>query len=344
MKAVPLYSHGNVDVLKYVENFPTPVPKSTETLIRVKYCGINHLDIWTRKGIPGISINLPHICGSDIVGILEKDYSNYSAFPRGSRALIYPGISCNYCDFCKNGNETLCKDFSIIGGLSNYNGGYAEFVAVPKTNIIPIPHEISDEQAAILSISYLTAWNIIKKLQLKKDDTVLVYGASGGLGMAMIQIAKALGIKTISTISDDSKLNFAYSLGSDYVINRNKKEIVLEIENITHGLGVDAVVDNAGQKTITTSINSVRRGGKIAMCGTTTGNVASFQIRSLYSKQIHIYGILIGSKLQLLELIEFINVRKILSRIDSIVSLSEVQDAHNRLERGEQLGKILIKI
>jgi NADPH:quinone reductase-like Zn-dependent oxidoreductase len=344
MKAVPLYSHGNVDVLKYVENFPTPVPKSTETLIRVKYCGINHLDIWTRKGIPGISINLPHICGSDIVGILEKDYCNYSAFPRGSRVLIYPGISCNHCDFCKNGNETLCKDFSIIGGLSNYNGGYAEFVAVPKTNIIPIPHEISDEQAAILSISYLTAWNIIKKLQLKKDDTVLVYGASGGLGMAMIQIAKAFGIKTISTISDDSKLNFAYSLGSDYVINRNKKEIVLEIENITHGLGVDAVVDNAGQKTIATSINSVRIGGKIAMCGTTTGNVASFQIRSLYSKQIHIYGILIGSKLQLLELIEFINVRKILSRIDSIVSLSEVQDAHNRLERGEQLGKILIKI
>lgn len=341
MKAVPIYSHGNVDVLKYVENFPIPVPKSTETLIRVQYCGINHLDIWTRKGISGISINLPHICGSDIVGILEKDYST---FPRGSRVLIYPGISCNHCDFCKNGNETLCKDFSIIGGLSNYNGGYAEFVAVPKTNIIPIPREISDEQAAVLSISYLTAWNIIKKLQLKKDDTILVYGASGGLGMAMIQIAKALGIKTISTISDDSKLNFAYSLGSDYVINRNKKEIVLEVENITHGLGVDAVVDNAGQKTITTSINSVRRGGKIVMCGTTTGNVASFQIRSLYSKQIQIYGVLIGSKLQLLELIEFIDEKKILSKIDSIFSLSEVQDAHNRLERGEQLGKILIKI
>jgi NADPH:quinone reductase-like Zn-dependent oxidoreductase len=231
-----------------------------------------------------------------------------------------------------------------MGGLGNYNGGYAEYVIVPKANIIPIPHGISDEQAATLSISYLTAWNIIKKLQIKKDDTVLVYGASGGLGMAVIQIAKALGAKIISTISDNSKLNFAYSLGSDYVINRKEKEISLEIEKLTHGSGVDAVVDNAGEKTITTSINSVRRGGKIAMCGTTAGNVANFKIRAFYSKQIQLYGILIGSKLELLELIEFVNERRILSRIDSIFPLTEVKAAHDSLERGEQLGKILIKI
>ncbi|HEY7228507.1 MAG TPA: zinc-binding dehydrogenase [Nitrososphaeraceae archaeon] len=341
MKAVPIYNHGNSDVLRYVDNFPTPIPNSSEILIRVKFCALNHLDIWTRMGIPGNSITFPHICGSDIVGTLQEDYST---FTKGSRVLIYPGISCNNCDNCKNRNETLCNDFSIIGGLSNYNGGYAEYVSVPKTNIIAIPHEVSDEQAATLSISYLTAWNIIKKLQLKKDDTVLVYGASGGLGMAMIQIAKAFGLKIISTISDDSKLDFVYSLGSDYVINRDKKEISLEIEKITHGSGVDAVVDNAGQKTLMTSINSVRKNGKIAMCGTTTGNVANFKIRSFYSKQIQLYGILIGSKLELLELIEFINEKRILPRIDSVFSLNEVKDAHDRLESGKQLGKILIKI
>ena len=341
MQAVPIYSHGNSDVLKYVDNFPTPVPSSSEILIRVKYCGLNHLDIWTRMGVPGISIMFPHICGSDIVGTLQEDYST---FPEGSRVLIYPGISCNNCDNCKNQNEVLCNNFSIIGGLSNYNGGYAEYLSVAKTNVIAIPDEVSDEQAATLSISYLTAWNIIKKLQLKKDDTVLVYGASGGLGMAVIQIAKALGIKIISTISDDSKLEFVYSLGTDYVINRNKKEISLEIERITHGSGVDAVVDNAGQKTLTTSINSVRKNGKIALCGTTTGNVANFNIRSFYSKQIQLYGILIGSKLELSELIEFINEKRILPKIDSVLSLNEVKDAHDRLESGKQLGKILIKI
>jgi NADPH:quinone reductase-like Zn-dependent oxidoreductase len=340
MKAVPIYNHGNVDVLKYVDDFPTPVPNSSEILVSVKYCGLNHLDIWTRMGIPDTSIRLPHICGSDIVGTLQED----STLPRGTRVLIYPGIYCNSCDNCKNGNETLCNNFSIIGGLSNYNGGYAEYVIVPKENIVLIPHEISDEQAATLSISYLTAWNIIKKLRLKEDDTVLVYGASGGLGMAMTQIAKALGIKIISTISDDSKLKFAYSLGSDYVINRKKKEIALEIEKITHGSGVDAVVDNAGQKTITTSIKSVRSGGKIALCGTTTGNDANFKIRAFYSKQVQLFGILIGSKLELLELIEFVTKKKILSRIDSVFSLTEVKEAHVRLERAEQLGKILIKI
>lgn len=341
MKAVPIYGHGEVNVLKYEQDFPTPVPNLSEILIRVKYCGLNHLDIWTRMGIPGISIGFPHICGSDIVGSLEEECLG---IPRGSRVLSYPGISCNDCHNCKHGSETLCRDFSIIGGLSNYNGGYAEYVIVPKTNIIPIPDEISDEQAATLSISYLTAWNIIKRLQLKEDDTVLVYGASGGLGMAMIQISKALGIKIISTVSDDSKLNFAYTIGSDYVINRNKKEIALEIEKITQGAGVDAVVDNAGQKTLMTSISSVRRGGKIAICGTTSGSDANFQIRSFYSKQLQLYGILIGSKLELLELIHFVSEKKVSSKIDSVFSLSDVQQAHNKLERGEQLGKILLKI
>jgi NADPH:quinone reductase-like Zn-dependent oxidoreductase len=341
MKAVPIYSHGDPNVLQYVQDFSAPVPNSSEILINVKYCGLNHLDIWTRVGIPGITIGFPHICGSDIVGTLEEEYA---AVPKGSRVLVYPGISCNGCHTCRNGIETLCRDFSIIGGLSKYNGGYAEYVTVPKTNIISIPQEVSDEQAATLSISYLTAWNIIKKLQLKENDIVLIYGASGGLGMAMIQISNALGIRTISTISDDSKLNFAYDIGSDYVINRKKKEIALEIEKITRGTGVDAVVDNAGLKTLNTSINSVRRGGKIALCGTTSGSEANFQIRSFYSKQIQLFGILIGSKLELLELINFINEKKIMPKIDSIFPLTQVQEAHNKLEKGEQLGKILIKI
>lgn len=341
MKAVPIYSHGELNVLKYEQDFPTPVPNSSEILIKVKYCGLNHLDIWTRLGIPGITIGFPHICGSDIVGILEE---GCAAIPKGSRVLIYPGISCHDCHNCMNGVKTLCSDFSIIGGLNNYNGGYAEYVTVPKTNIIHLPHEISDEQAATLSISYLTAWNIVKKLHLKENDTVLIYGAAGGLGMAMIQISKALGITTISTISDDCKLKFAYDIGSDYVINRKNKEIALEIEKITRGKGVDAVVDNAGQKTLNTSISSVRRGGKIAMCGTTSGSEAKFQIRTFYSKQIQLFGILIGSKLELLELINFINERKIKSKIDSVFALTQVQQAHDKLEKGEQLGKILIKI
>jgi len=341
MKAVPIYSHGTPNVLKYVQDFPDPVANSTEILIKVKYCGLNHLDIWTRLGIPGITIDFPHICGSDIVGSLEEECA---AIPKGSRVLVYPGIGCNNCNACRNGMETLCKDFSIIGGLTKYNGGYAEYVIVPKTNIIPIPHQVSDEQAATLSISYLTAWNIVKKLQLKENDTVLIYGASGGLGMAMIQISKALGIRTISTISDDSKLNFAYDIGSDYVINRKKKEIAPGIEKITRGVGVDAVVDNAGLKTLNTSISSVRRGGKIAMCGTTSGTEANFQIRTFYSKQIQLFGILIGSKLELIELINFINEKKIVPKIDYIFPLAQVQEAHNKLEKGKQLGKILIKI
>ena len=341
MKAVPIYSHGDPNVLKYEQDFPSPVPNSSETLIKVKYCGLNHLDIWTRLGIPGMTISFPHICGSDIVGSVEEEVA---AIPKGSRVLVYPGISCNDCHYCRNGIETLCRDFSIIGGFSKFNGGYAEYVTVPKGNIILLPDEISNEQAATLSISYLTAWNIVKRLDLKERDTVLIYGASGGLGMAMIQISKALGIRTISTISDDTKSEFAYDIGSNHVINRKKKEITLEIAKITQDIGVDAVVDNAGQNTLNTSISSVRRGGKIAMCGTTSGSKANFQIRTFYSKQIQIFGILIGSKLELLQLINFLRDKNIIPKIDSVFPLAEVQQAHNKLEKGEQMGKVLIKI
>src|SRR5919202_356535 len=177
MKAVAFYEHGPVDVLHYYEDFPDPVADKDEVIIDIRYCGINHLDIWTRQGIgsAGKKIRLPHICGCDIVGTTTAI--------KGQRVMIYPGVSCGKCQYCtsgsnnrttgrrrknnNNGNgnnnhENLCSQFAIIGGFSDYNGGYAERVAVPEKNVIRLPSALKYEAAATLAVSYLTVWNMLQ--------------------------------------------------------------------------------------------------------------------------------------------------------------------------------------
>src|SRR5919204_4837734 len=219
MKAVAFFEHGSADVLQYHEDFPDPVASKNEVVIDIEYCGINHLDIWTRQGIAGKKIRLPHICGCDIVGTTVK----------GQRVMIYPGVSCGKCQYCrrelrtrknKNIRENLCSRFAIIGGMSNYNGGYAERIAVPQKNVIRLPRGLKDEVAATLSVSYLTAWNILQTNDISRRKMILVYGASSGLGMAAIQLAKALGATVITTVSGNSKYDFAKRLGAHYIIDR----------------------------------------------------------------------------------------------------------------------------
>src|SRR3712207_1683237 len=238
MKAVAFFEHGSVDVLQYQENFPDPVAGKNEVVIDIKYCGINHLDIWTRQGIgsaTGKKIRLPHICGCDIVGTTVNTRE---------RVMIYPGVFCGRCQYCTgsynntsttriggkrrknnsqddyNKRESLCSQFAIIGGFSDYNGGYAERVAVPKKNVIRLPDKLKDETAATLAVSYLTAWNMLQTNGVSRKKKILVYGASSGVGMATIQLANALGATVITTVSGSLKHEFAKKIGAPYIIDK----------------------------------------------------------------------------------------------------------------------------
>ena len=201
MRAVPFFEHGTSDVLQYREDFQNPVAGKGEVIVTVEYCGINHLDVWTRRGIAGKNIRLPHNCGCDIVGTVK-----------GQRVMVYPGASCGRCTHCKAGHENLCSQFAIIGGISNYNGGYAEKVAVPIRNVIKLPSTMKSETAATLSVSYLTAWNMLTANGTGRGKTVLVYGAASGVGMATIQLARELGAQVITTVSSKKKYDFAKNL------------------------------------------------------------------------------------------------------------------------------------
>ena len=360
MKAVAFFEHGSVDVLQYHEDFPDPVAGKNEVIIDIKYCGINHLDIWTRQGIvaeTGKKIRLPHICGCDIVGTTTAI--------NGRRVMIYPvfpAVSASTCISSSNrtttrrrsrrrnnnnGNdnkrENLCSQFAIIGGWSDYNGGYAERVAVPEKNVIRLPSALKDETAATLAVSYLTAWNMLQTNGASRNKKILVYGASSGVGMATIQLAKALGATVITTVSGNSKHGFAKKLGAHHIIDRTRQDIVEEVKKIVP-TGVDIVIDHVGAATWATSIAALRQGGIMAVCGTTSGNEATVPVRMFYTKQIIMVGSLLGTRAQLQELINFVIRKKIQPVIDSVFTLQDAKEAQKKMEAGLHAGKILLRL
>ncbi len=362
MKAVAFFEHGPIDVLQYREDFPDPVAVKDDVIIDIKYCGINHLDIWTRQGIgvaAGKKIRLPHICGCDIVGTTTAI--------KGQRVMIYPGVSCGKCQYCtsssnnrtttitrrrsrrknnNNGNnkrENLCSQFAIIGGFSDYYGGYAERVAVPEKNVIRLPSTLKDEVAATLAVSYLTAWNMLQANGASRGKKILVYGASSGVGMATIQLAKALGATVITTVSGNSKHDFAKKLGAHYIIDRTRQDIADEVKKIVPA-GVDIVIDHVGAATWATSIAALRQGGRMAVCGMTSGNEATVPVRMFYTKQITMVGSLLGTQAQLQELINFVMRKRIQPVIDSVFPLQDAKEAQKKMEAGMHAGKILLKL
>ncbi len=330
MKAVPFFEHGPVDVLQYCE-FPDPVAGKGQVIVDVEYCGVNHLDIWTRIGISGKKIKLPHICGCDIVGTVK-----------GQRVMVYPGFSCGKCKYCQSGHENLCSEFAIIGGMSDWNGGYAEKVAVPVRNVITIPKTLKSETAVTLAVSYLVAWNMLKANGADKGKTILVYGATSGVGMATIQLGKALGARVITTVSNGKKREFAEKLCPHHIIDRTSQNIADEVKKVIPA-GVDIVIDHVGAATWPTSIAALRQGGRLAVCGMTSGNDAMVPVRMFYTKQIVMTGAQLGTNAQLQELIRFIVRKKIKPVIDSIYSLKDAKQAQSKMEANLHLGKILLK-
>ena len=332
MRAVPFYSHGPAEVLEYQEDFANPVAERGQTIVDVEYCGVNHLDIWTRQGISGKKIRLPHVCGCDIVGRSKS---------RGW-VMVYPGISCGICNRCKAGRENLCKQFAILGGMSDHDGGYAEQVAVPSRNLISLPASLRPELAATLSVSYLTAWNMLTTNGAGRGKTVLAYGAASGIGMATIQLAKALGATVMTTVSSGDKRNFAENLGADFIIDRYAGSIVEEAARFSKG-GVDIVVDHVGAATWQASVSALKPGGRMAVCGMTSGNEATMPVRTFYTKQIVMTGALLGTRQQLKDVLNFVVMKKIRPAIDSVVPLRDASQAHRKMEQGRHMGKILIK-
>src|ERR1700688_1365012 len=286
MKAVRIHQFGGPEVLIY-EDVPDPQPRKDQVLVRVRACSLNHLDVWVRKGLPGVK--LPHILGSDVAGEVVEAGEYVSGFKPGQRVLLSPMHYCRHCAKCVAGVQNQCREFTVLG--NGVDGGNCELIAVPAANVIPIPDSFDFNQAASVPLVFVTAWHMLVGLAaVRPGQTVLVLGASSGVGIAAIQIAKLFHCRVITTAGDEAKLEKGRALGADFGINHYQQKISEEVRRITNKEGVDIVIEHVGAATWNESLRSLKSGGKLVTCGATTGPAVGFDLRHLFARNLTLHG------------------------------------------------------
>ena len=337
MNAVRFHHQGPPEVLQYEET-PDPVPGRGEVLVRVRAASLNRLDVWVRSMLPNIT--LPHILGSDGAGEVLAVGDGVTAVHIGQRVAILPAIFCGVCDHCLAGEQTVCDCFQLLG--RHRDGTYAELLVVPPTNLYPIPDAITYEETAAMPVTFLTAWHmLITRAGLQAGETVLIVGASGGLGTAAIQIAKLAGARIIATAGTDEKATRLMTLGVDHVVHYHTQQIPEEVLQFTLGKGVDVAFEHVGPATLPQSLQSLRSGGRLVICGAATGPTASIPIREFYSRQLSIIGSMAGTPLEFGSIIQLAGEGKLRPVIDRVLPLSHAAEAHRLMEAGQVFGKIV---
>jgi len=340
MKAVRIHQFGGPEVLTY-EDIPDPQPRKDQVLVRVKACSLNHLDLWVRKGLPGVK--LPHILGSDVAGEIAEVGEYVTGLKAGQRVIVAPMHFCGHCPKCLAGIQNQCREFTVVGNA--VDGGNCELIAVPGANIIPVPDSLNYIKAASVPLVFVTAWHMLVGLSnVRPGQTVLVLGASSGVGIAAIQIAKMFHCRVITTAGDDSKLQKAKELGADFGIDHYKQKIADEVRKITNKEGVDIVVEHVGAATWDDSVRSLKTGGTLVTCGATTGPEVKLELRHLFARQLRLLGSYMGTMAELLEVLGHVFAGRLKPVVDRTFPLSEIRDAHEYLEKSRMFGKVILKV
>ena len=323
MKAVRIHEDGGPEVLRY-EDAPDPEPAPDEVLVELRAASLNHLDIWVRKGLP--SVPKPRILGADGAGIVLSG----DGFEPGARVVINPGI------------ERSDGRISIVGEDSD--GTHAELVAVPRSQVYPIPDGLSFEEAAAFPLVFETAYRmLVTKARLADGEWVLIWGIGSGVSTSALSIARALGAKTIVTSSDEAKLARARELGADAALNHETDDVVAATKELSGG-GAHVVVEHVGEATWARSLNAARPRGRICVCGATTGPNPPAQLHRIWWKELVVYGSTMGTREDFEAAYDLIDSGRARPVVDQVFPLAEARAAHERLERGEQLGKIILRI
>ncbi|HZT71670.1 MAG TPA: zinc-binding dehydrogenase [Terriglobia bacterium] len=341
MKAVRFHEHGGLDVLKY-EDAPEPQIQANEVLVRVKACALNHLDLWLRTGVRAWQLPMPHIVGSDISGEVAQVGNLVPHVKPGDRVLLAPGISCGLCEACWKGLDSACRSYTLFGVM--VDGGYAEYVKSPAANVIPIPGDLTFDEAAAVPLVFLTAWHMLfTRARLQPGEDVLVIGAGSGVGSAALQIAKLFGCRVIATAGTDAKLAKAHELGADDGINHSKQSISEEVSRLTAKRGVDVIVEHVGQAVWDECFNSLATYGRLVTCGVTTGGEVKLNVQALFGRQRTILGSFMGGKGELTDVLKLVGQRRLKAVIDSVFPLSEAREAQRKMESRDFFGKILLR-
>jgi NADPH:quinone reductase-like Zn-dependent oxidoreductase len=338
MKATRIHEFGGPQVLRY-EDTADPQPRPDQVLVRVRACALNHLDLWVRKGLPGVK--LPHILGSDIAGEIVAVGEYVNRFRTGQRVLLAPMHFCNQCAKCLAGLQNQCPEFTVIG--NGVDGGNCELIAAPPAAVVPIPDSLDFNAAASVPLVFVTAWHmLVARAAIRPGQAVLVLGANSGVGIAAIQIAKLFQCLVIATAGDEQKIAKARELGADHVIHHYQQKISQEVRKITGPEGVDVVIEHVGPATWDESIRSLKPGGNLVTCGATTGPQIGIDLRFLFSRQLSVLGSYMGTMGELHEVLKHVLRGKLKPVVDRTFPLKETRAAHEYMEGSQMFGKIVL--
>ncbi len=342
MKAVIIPRHGGAEVLEYVKDFPDPKPAEHEVVVRVAASTVNQMDLLVRNGYPNRAIPLPHVPGGDVVGTIEEIGAKVSSVKPGQRVLVYPLLSCGQCSLCRSGRPNLCADWKTVG--IHHHGGYAEKVAVPADNVLPLPDELDFQHAASLPVAGLTAHHALATVgKLASGEVCLVWGAAGGIGSAAVRIARHLGAKVVGVVGSREKKAFVEAAGFDRVVDRSS-EAVGEVVRDWFPDGVDLVLDTVGAATYPTSLSALKNGGRLLSCGILGGREVPLNIHMVYYHHLSLHGVFLGTRDDMRSAIDLAARGVLNTPIDRVLELEEAAEGHRILELGEQKGKLLIQI
>ncbi|MGH7741314.1 MAG: zinc-binding dehydrogenase [Candidatus Eiseniibacteriota bacterium] len=340
MKAMVLERFGGPEVLEMRER-PDPVIAPDEALVRVRACGINHLDLWVRSGLRGLDVEMPHVLGNDIVGEIEAVGAAVRHLKPGEKTLVLPTLSCGVCAACMNGDDHLCRHYDVIG--RRRNGGYAERVAVPAVNCLPYPENLPWERAAAVPLVFLTAWHmLVGRANVRPGEDVLVIGAGSGVGSAAIQIAAMIGARVIATASGAAKLERARALGAHQVIDHASEDIAARARELTGGKGVDLVLEHVGGPVFERAVAALARGGRLVTCGATAGGKVNLDLNLLFGRHLTLLGSWMGRRAELVEALKFVDSGELQPVVDRVMPLAEAAEAHRMIEERRNFGKIVL--
>ncbi|MFI5234112.1 MAG: zinc-binding dehydrogenase [Gemmatimonadales bacterium] len=340
MRALTLSAAGKLEL----REMPPPAsPAAGWAVVRIRAAAINHLDLFVADGLPGTALERPFIIGADGAGIVESTGPGVKEVRPGDAVLINAGVSCGDCPACRAADESLCATFRILG--EHLPGTMAELVAVPAVNLAPKPPAMSWPEAAAFSLAALTAWRmLVTRAELRAGETVLVWGAGGGVAQAAIRIAAWIGARVIATSSRPETLALARSLGAEIVVDHARDDVVAAVKAATGRRGVEVVVDNVGEATWERSTRALARGGRLVTCGGTSGPALALDARRLFWHQWSILGSTMGSHAEYRAVTALAAEGKFWPVIDQVIPLAEAPRAFERLRSGRQTGKLVLEV
>jgi NADPH:quinone reductase-like Zn-dependent oxidoreductase len=343
LRALTISAHGGIDKLEIRSDVPVPSVSPGTVRVRVLAASLNHLDVFTLSGLPGVSITPPWVMGADAVGMVDEIGDGVTSVRPGERVVINPGISDGTCEFCRAGEQSLCVSFRLLG--EHLPGTFAEYVVVPAPNVRAVAENVSVDAAAAHTLATLTAWRmVVTRAKVGPGDDVLIWGIGGGVAQAALRIAKQRGARVWVTSGSDEKLERARGLGADETLNHRTERAGKEIRARTGKRGVSVVIDSVGESTWNESLIALGRAGRLVTCGGTSGPLVQTDIRRLFWNQWTIMGSTMGNNAEFEAVTEELNAGRLMPVVDSVFGLDQAPEAFERMARGEQFGKIVLRI